>query len=166
MARRIIAEVIDRCLPLPFLAWFFPAWTLVVLAYHLLCDGTPSGRSLGKAICRLRVITTDSAEPPGLVRAALRRAGVALGQVAWCLWMLLPLALLYDLLALGFLWLNPSGRRLEDYLAGTQVVTEGAWRRMRRQCSNCGEWLLAHSRFCPHCGTVLEDKLIHLGKER
>ena len=39
--RRILAEVIDRLAPLPFIAYLFPPWVLVVVAYHLICDGVP-----------------------------------------------------------------------------------------------------------------------------
>ena len=46
--RRIVAGVIDRLIPLPFLAFFFHEWTLVVLAYHLLCECSPERRSVGK----------------------------------------------------------------------------------------------------------------------
>ena len=45
--RRGLAGAIDRALPLPWLAFFFPKWTLVVVAYHLLCDSGPARRSVG-----------------------------------------------------------------------------------------------------------------------
>src|SRR5438309_11702818 len=48
LTRRILAEVVDRVAPLPFIAYLFPPWVLIVIAYHLICDGAPSGRSPGK----------------------------------------------------------------------------------------------------------------------
>jgi hypothetical protein len=71
VARRFLAEVIDRLVPLPFIAYVFPPWVLVVIAYHLICDGAPSGRSPGKWIFRLRVVSVSSKQPCGICRAAL-----------------------------------------------------------------------------------------------
>lgn len=65
MLRRALAEIIDRLMPLPFLAYFFPLWVLVVVAYHLICDGSPSGQSVGKWVCRLCVVSTATGEPCG-----------------------------------------------------------------------------------------------------
>ena len=155
--RRVAAEAIDRCLPLPLIAWWWPEWTLVVVAYHLLCDATPSGRSVGKALCRLRAISVATLEPCGVVRAVMRRLGVAAAQALYCRWEFVWLALAYDALSLLFLRLAPGGRRLEEYAAGTQVITEGAFRAMRRRCGNCGERVLERSRYCPYCGVGRES---------
>jgi uncharacterized RDD family membrane protein YckC len=152
LLRRALAEVMDRFIPLPFIAYFFPAWIWVVVVYHLICDGTPAGRSLGKALCWLRVVSVTSLEPCGLLRSMVRRLGPALCQAAYCAWEFVPLALAYDLISLAFVWLNPSGRRLEDYLAGTQVITEGAYRQLQPPCPSCGEGVPARAHFCPHCG--------------
>lgn len=127
--RRVVAGLIDRAAPLPLLALFFPAWTLVVLAYHLLCDATPQGRGLGKWVCRLRVVRNRAALPRSWWRAALRHVGAALAQAAWCRWQWLAVALVYELAALAWVLLDPLGRRPEDLLAGTRVVTEKAWRK-------------------------------------
>jgi uncharacterized RDD family membrane protein YckC len=166
LLRRIIAEIIDRFIPLPFLAYFFPEWVWVVIAYHLICDGTPSGRSIGKTVCRLRVVSVGSLEPCGLIRSLVRRLGPALGQAAYCWWEMVPLALAYDLFSLAVMWLNPSSRRLEDYLAGTQVVTEGAYRQLRQPCPSCRELVLARSRYCPHCGTNNEPQISQIITEK
>jgi uncharacterized RDD family membrane protein YckC len=46
----------------------------------------------------------------------------------------LPLVLAYELISLAFVMISPTGRRLEDLLAGTRVVTEGSYRqRQKRQ---------------------------------
>lgn len=124
-----LAEILDRCLPLPWLAFFFPAWTLVVLAYHLLCDGGPQRRSVGKWICRLRVVSVHSATTCAGWRAVLQRLGLALSQAAWCCWLGVPYLLAYELVTLAFVWLSPTGRRLEEVWAGTIVVTEKTYRR-------------------------------------
>jgi uncharacterized RDD family membrane protein YckC len=153
VARRFLAEVIDRLVPLPFIAYVFPPWVLVVIAYHLICDGAPSGRSPGKWIFRLRVVSVSSKQPCGICRAALRRLSIALGQAAYCTWALVPFAIAYELVSLAFVWLNPTGRRIEDYLAGTQVISEGQYQKLRPACAGCGERVPVSTKFCPYCGT-------------
>ena len=125
--RRALAALIDRMAPLPFLAYFFPRWTLVVLAYHLLCDCSPARRSVGKWVCRLRVVDASS-RPCSVWQSALRRAGSALTQTAWALWQFIPLVMLYELAALACVLLDPQGRRPEDFLSSTKVVTEKRFR--------------------------------------
>jgi len=131
--RRATAEIIDRLVPLPLMALIFPRWTLAVLAYHLLCDCTPARRSFGKWCCRLRVVQASSRRDCDRWRAALRRIGSALSQTAWCLWTGIPIVLLYELGSLACVLLSAEGRRPEDYLAGTRVVTEQAYRRSQSQ---------------------------------
>lgn len=153
VARRFLAEVIDRLVPLPFIAYGFPPWVLVVIAYHLICDGAPSGRGPGKWVFRLRVVSVSSKQPCGICRAALRRLSIALGQAAYCTWALVPFAIAYELVSLAFVWLNPTGRRIEDYLAGTQVITEGQYQKLRPVCAGCGERVPVTTKYCPYCGT-------------
>jgi uncharacterized RDD family membrane protein YckC len=150
--RRPLAAAVDRLVPLPFVAYLFPAWGVLVFAYQLLCDGTPAGRSVGKRAGRLRAVSADSLEPCGAARSVLRRLGPALCQLAYCSWKFVWVAVAYELASLAFVILNPSGRRPEDYLAGTLVVTERAYKRARRACDSCGEVLQARADFCPHCG--------------
>jgi uncharacterized RDD family membrane protein YckC len=152
LIRRALAEVIDRLLPLPFISYFIPVWVFVVVAYHLICDGTPSGQSVGKWLCRVRVVSVASKEPCGITRAALRRLPTAIGQAAYCLWFMVPFVFAYELLSLAFVWLNPTGRRIEDYISGTQVITESAYRKLHPACIKCGERIKVGARFCPHCG--------------
>ena len=126
--RRTLAAVIDRMTPLPWLAFFFPAWTLVVLAYHLLCDASPARRSAGKWVCRLCVVDARTGARGAWWQAVLRRGVAALAQVAWCVPDLMLYALAYDLLALAFVLLSPKAQRPEDFAADTRVVTEAAYR--------------------------------------
>lgn len=126
--RRVLAGVIDRCAPLPFLAWVFPRWTLVVLVYHLLCDCTPERRGLGKWVCRLRVVN-DADGDCRVWQSLLRRVGTALTQTAWTLWEGIPFVMAYELLALACVLLNAGGRRPEDFVTGTRVVTEREYRK-------------------------------------
>ena len=128
MWRVVIAELIDRCLPLPFIAFLFPQWIVVVVVWHLLADCSPQRRSFGKWLCRLRVIQPESIQTCPFWRAALQRFGIALTQAAWCLWWGIPLVLLYELVTLACVLLSPTGRRPDEYLAGTQTVTEKIYR--------------------------------------
>jgi uncharacterized RDD family membrane protein YckC len=131
--RRVLAGALDRCLPLPLLAFFFPAWTLVVVAYHLLCDSAPERRSVGKWACRLRVVASDPARKCAWWQAALRHVGVALTQAAWCSWEFIPFVLAYELIVFACVLLSKEGKRPEDWLAGTRVVTEKAYRQWRQR---------------------------------
>jgi len=162
----LAAEVIDRLAPLPFIAFFFPIWTWVVVAYHLLADGTPEGQSLGKRICRLRVIALVTKEPCGIARAMLRRLPVAMGQAAYCSWKFVTLAVAYELASLACVWLSPSGRRIEDYLTGTQVIAEGAYRQSQPVCAGCGRRMPCEARHCTNCGGALAVAEISLGRNR
>ncbi|MEK6320467.1 MAG: RDD family protein [Acidobacteriota bacterium] len=152
LTRRILAEVVDRLAPLPFIAYLFPPWVLVVVAYHLICDGAPSGRSPGKWIFRLRVVSISSNEPCGVGRSILRRLPTALGQAAYCSWVFVPLVIAYELVSLAFVWLNPTGRRFEDYFARTQVISEGQYQKLRPLCGECGLRIAVAAQYCPHCG--------------
>lgn len=135
--RRAVADLIDRMLPLPFLAFFFPHWIAVVFLYHLLCDSSPERRSVGKWICRLRVVSAGDDEKCARWQSLIRRAGSAVSQSAWCQVWWLPewfsLVLLYELISLACVMIDPAGRRLEDLFAGTQVVTERSYRRRQKQ---------------------------------
>jgi uncharacterized RDD family membrane protein YckC len=157
MIRRALAEIIDRLVPLPFLAYLFPFWVWVVVAYHLICDGSPSGQSVGKWVCRLYVVSTTTGEPCSVWRSLLRRLPTALGQAAYCAWMMIPLVIAYELISVAFVWLNPSGRRIEDYIAGTRVITRSAYLSLHRRCARCGERMTAGARYCSQCGRTVED---------
>lgn len=128
--RRVLAGAIDRMLPLPWLALFFPKWTLVVVAYHLLCDSTPERRSCGKWVCRLRVTGASGA---ARWQTVLRRLGTAATQAAWCWWEFIPVVLVYEFAAFALVWLDAQGRRPEDFLASTQVITEKAFRLQQKK---------------------------------
>ena len=84
--------------PLQLAVW---AW----LAYLLLCDALPGGRSIGKRFAGIAVVQVKTERPCSWWRAILRR---------------IPLLLLgvVDTIFIA----GPARRRLGDYLAGTKVV--------------------------------------------
>lgn len=71
--------------------------------------------------------------------------------------MMIPLVIVYELGSLAFVWLNPNGRRIEDYLAGTQVITRSAYLRLHHYCALCGERMAAGASYCSLCGRTVED---------
>lgn len=131
LVRRVLADVVDRLIPLPFIlaGYFWPEWIWVVFAWHWLRDAGPQRRSLGKLICRLRVVDPVSPKRCAWWQAVARRTGMALAQAVYCLpgWMLW--AFVYDLVALASVLLSPRGQRPEDLAAGTMVVTEANYRK-------------------------------------
>lgn len=137
--RRGVAEAIDRAVMLPVagMAYFFPSWIAAVLAWHLLRDVSPQWRSPGKALCGLRVVDRETGAACAGWRAAMRRLGPAFAQAAWCVPDLMMWALVFDLAAFAWVMLSPTGRRIEDLLVGTEVVT-GAIARRREQTGKEG----------------------------
>lgn len=131
--RRGLAELIDRMLPLPWLAFFFPKWIVIVFLYHLLCDAGTERRSVGKWVCRLRVVATAAGGKPALSQAIARRIGSAASQAAWLMWQWVWVALIFEIAALVCVLLSPAGQRLEDWVVGTRVVTERAYQRMKQR---------------------------------
>ena len=84
--------------PLQLAIW---AW----LAYLLMCDALPGGRSLGKRCTGIAVVQVGTERPCTWWRSMLRR---------------IPLLLL-GVLDAAFI-AGPARRRLGDYVAGTKVV--------------------------------------------
>ncbi len=119
--RRIIAEIIDRIVPLPLIVYFFPPWIIVIVLYGLLRESVFNSRSIGKKIMGLRVISDSSpcAWWQGLIRNLLRTGAL----VSYALVILVPIALLYDIISFIAICCK-KGRRLDDYVAGTMVVNE------------------------------------------
>jgi uncharacterized RDD family membrane protein YckC len=106
-----VAEVIPR------------AGFLAGLAYLLLGDGLFDGRSLGKKLIRLKVISIEAHQPCTFRESLLRNStlglGYLLGLIPWIGWIVLPvIAAVEFILILG----NKESRRLGDEIAGTTVI--------------------------------------------
>ncbi len=96
---------------------------LAGLAYLFICDGLFDGRSLGKKIIRLRVISVASGGSGGFRDSMIRNAPFAAAMLLFNIpvagWIFPVLVLVFEyLLALG----NGDGMRLGDDLAGTKVL--------------------------------------------
>jgi uncharacterized RDD family membrane protein YckC len=122
--RRVIADVIDRLLCCPLIVCFFPPWLAVVIAYDLLSDGLLDGCSVGKRLMGLRTVMVSNGKPCNFARSFLRNVGWAAARLCYTTIWLIPFALVYDAIELLLVLFSPSGQRLGDRLAGTQVTTE------------------------------------------
>jgi uncharacterized RDD family membrane protein YckC len=96
---------------------------LAGLAYLLIGDGLFDGRSLGKKIMRLRIISASSSAQgnfrDSMIRNAPFAAAMLLFNIPLAGWIFPVLILTFEfLLTLG----NSEGMRLGDDLAGTKVV--------------------------------------------
>lgn len=96
---------------------------MAAIAYLLICDGLFDGRSLGKKIMRLKVISASTAANGSFRDSMIRNASFALAlsfvNIPFVGWLFPIFILAFEfLLALG----NSEGMRLGDELAGTKVV--------------------------------------------
>jgi uncharacterized RDD family membrane protein YckC len=113
--RRAAADLIDRLVPLPFIAHFFWPWALICLAYDLCCD--MGGASVGKRLLGLEVRIVS----PRTIRFG---QPCCLSRLCYTSVAFLPLGVAYDLAECLLVLFHPQGRRLGDLLAGTQVVAK------------------------------------------
>jgi uncharacterized RDD family membrane protein YckC len=125
--RRSCADIIDRIVTLPFIAYFFPLWAFVCLGYELLSD--MKGQSVGKRLLGLEtVIISKNANQHGqrcnLGRSLLRNLLPCLARLCYLSHLLAPLGFIYDVVEIGLVLFSKSGRRIGDLVAGTQVTTE------------------------------------------
>ena len=93
------------------------------VAYLLICDGLFDGRSLGKKVMRLKVISVSSGLPGSYRDSMIRNLpfvlALALFNIPLIGWLFPVLIPAFEfLLALG----NKEGMRLGDDIAGTKVV--------------------------------------------
>ena len=119
---RIVARIIDLLLAAALAQLVVPVGFFAGMVYLLIADGVAQGRSLGKGLIGLRVVTPDT-QPAGLQASMLRNLPIAVGYamfaVPWIGWLLGGAVMVFEgLLVLG----NVRGRRLGDDLADTQVV--------------------------------------------
>jgi len=92
------------------------------LLYSFTKDGRPGGQSIGKKMMGLMVVHLQSNQPCSRGQSALRFL------VMFLLGLILGAGWLVELIVL---LIEPGGRRLGDFAAGTQVIEAGAWRPRR-----------------------------------
>jgi uncharacterized RDD family membrane protein YckC len=121
--QRFVARAIDLLVAAALAHLVVPVGFFAGLVYLLIADGVVPGRSLGKGLIGLRVVSGDG-QPAALRESILRNLPLGMGYllfiVPWIGWLLAgAVVLLEGLLVFG----NPRGRRLGDELADTQVIT-------------------------------------------
>lgn len=120
---RAAAKILDLILIAAVIEVIPRAGFFAGLAYLLLGDGLFDGRSLGKKLIRLKVISLDALQPCTFRESLLRNStlglGYLLGLIPWIGWIALPvIAAVEFILIIG----NKEGRRLGDEIAGTTVI--------------------------------------------
>lgn len=93
------------------------------LAYILIGDGLFDGRSVGKLLMGLRVVSATASEPCSMKESIMRNAplgaGLLLLKLPWIGWIFLVVICVVEfLILLG----SRNGMRLGDELAGTTVI--------------------------------------------
>ncbi len=120
---RAAAKILDFILIAAVIEIIPRAGFLAGLAYLLLGDGLFDGRSLGKKLIRLKVVSIEALQPCTFRESLLRNSTFGLGYVLWIVpwigWIALPvIAAVEFILILG----NKESRRLGDEIARTTVI--------------------------------------------
>jgi uncharacterized RDD family membrane protein YckC len=120
---RIFAKVLDFILIAAVAEVVPKAGFYAGLLYLLISDGLFEGRSIGKLLIGLRVVSATGDEPcsvkESIMRNALLGAGLMLYKLPWIGWIFIILvSVLEFLILLG----SKNGMRLGDELAKTVVV--------------------------------------------
>ncbi|MGO9952845.1 MAG: RDD family protein [Dissulfurispiraceae bacterium] len=120
---RVMAKTLDCIIIAAALKAIPRVGFMAALAYLLICDGLFDGRSLGKKVMRLKVVSSSTAADGSYRDSMIRNApfalGLALFNIPFIGWVFPILILAFEfLLALG----NDEGIRLGDEFAGTKVV--------------------------------------------
>ncbi len=124
---RVFAKVLDFIL-IAAVAEIVPkAGFYAGLAYLLISDGLFDGRSIGKLLIGLRVVSAAGSEPcsmrESIVRNAPLGAGLLLYKIPWIGWIFLVfISAVEFLILLG----SKNGMRFGDELAGTLVIEKAA----------------------------------------
>ncbi|GAB4483899.1 MAG: RDD family protein [Thermodesulfovibrionales bacterium] len=120
---RIAAKTIDFILIAAVMELIPRAGYFAGFAYLLLGDGLFDGRSIGKKLIRLRVISVKTGKPCSFRDSILRNStlgvGYALWSIPWIGWIFPVIAAgLEFILILG----SREGMRLGDEIPGTNVI--------------------------------------------
>ncbi len=120
---RTAAKILDLILIAAVIEIVPRAGFFAGLAYLLLGDGLFDGRSLGKKLIRLKVVSKDTLQACTFRESVLRNSLLGLGYLLWLVpwigWIILPaIAAVEFIMILG----SKEGRRLGDEIAGTTVI--------------------------------------------
>jgi uncharacterized RDD family membrane protein YckC len=120
---RAAAKIIDFILIAAVIEIIPKAGYFAGLAYLLLGDGFFDGRSIGKKLIKLRVVSSDTGGPCTFKDSILRNSTLAAGYILWIVpwigWIFILLASALEfILILG----SRDGKRLGDEFAKTIVL--------------------------------------------
>ena len=120
---RIAAKVLDFILIAAVIEIIPRAGFFAGLAYLLLSDALFDGRSLGKRLVRLQVISSETRQPCSFRDSILRNSTFGLGYllslIPWIGWLFMAIVSAGEfVLVLG----SEEGRRLGDELAKTTAI--------------------------------------------
>jgi uncharacterized RDD family membrane protein YckC len=120
---RIVAKAIDLIIVAVLAKSISQVGFLAGVVYLLISDGLFDGRSLGKKIINLQVISRSGKMPASFRDSILRNSILALGlllfEIPLAGWLLVIVVFAFEcLLVIG----NSEGMRLGDDVANTQVV--------------------------------------------
>ncbi|MFA5353575.1 MAG: RDD family protein [Thermodesulfovibrionales bacterium] len=126
---RVIAKAVDFIIIAVVSEVIPKAGYLAGLLYLLISDGLFDGRSLGKRLLRLSVVSTATVAPGSFRESVLRNSTIAAALV---LYKIPLLGWLFALAVIGLEFLlmlgNSEGLRLGDNMAETKVVEDEARR--------------------------------------
>jgi hypothetical protein len=120
---RAAAKILDLILIAAVIEVIPRAGFFAGLAYLLLGDGLFDGRSVGKKLIRLKVVSLEAHLPCTFRESLLRNSTLGLGYLLWLIpwigWIALPvMTAVESILILG----SKESRRLGDEIAGTVVI--------------------------------------------
>lgn len=120
---RIAAKAIDFILIAAVIEIIPKAGFLAGLAYLLIGDGLFDGRSIGKKLLKLKVISRETNSPCTVKESILRNSTLAVGYVLWVIPWIGKFFIFVALVCEGILILgSKEGSRLGDEIAKTLVV--------------------------------------------
>ena len=120
---RTVAKILDFIIIYAALEILPKAGFFAGLAYLLISDGLFDGRSLGKKLMGLRVVSADTQAPCTFRSSILRNSTLCIGfifiKLSWVGWITVAIVSIFEfIILLG----NSRGMRIGDELAKTVVV--------------------------------------------
>ncbi|MBM4140629.1 MAG: RDD family protein [Nitrospira sp.] len=121
---RIIAKILDFIIIVAVTEVIPKAGFFAGLAYLLIGDGLFDGRSLGKKLIGIRVISADTNKPCSFKDSILRNSTFGIGyllyKIPWFGWIFIVIVSVFEfIILLG----SKERMRLGDEIAKTKVVT-------------------------------------------
>ncbi len=129
LTHRLLARFIDFLIGAAFCLVLYPVGVLMGATYIAIADGLFDGRSLGKRIIGLRVVRAADGGPitfkDSLIRNCIYAIVYLFYLIPYLRWVLIPtVGLLIVAFEIYYLVVDPSGFRVGDLAADTQVIDD------------------------------------------